>query len=216
MINDDEHTAAKQLPEKTIERLSEYRRMLLGCLRQGRTHIYSHELASMHGITAVQVRRDLMLIGFSSDTKKGYDVEVLIDFIGTILDSAEGLNVGVIGMGNLAQAVTHYFNGKRSRLRITAAFDVDPQKVGRTVAGVPCYDMETFARTARELDIRVVILSSPASVAAGLVEPITRAGVRGVLNFTSMPLNFPDDIYVEDYDIITLLEKVAYFAKDNG
>jgi redox-sensing transcriptional repressor len=216
MINDDEHTAAKQLPEKTIERLSEYRRMLLGCLRQGRTHIYSHELASMHGITAVQVRRDLMLIGFSSDTKKGYDVEVLIDFIGTILDSAEGLNVGVIGMGNLAQAVTHYFNGKRSRLRITAAFDVDPQKVGRTVAGVPCYDMETFARTARELDIRVVILSSPSSVAAGLVEPITRAGVRGVLNFTSMPLNFPDDIYVEDYDIITLLEKVAYFAKDNG
>lgn len=216
MINDDEHTAAKQLPEKTIERLSEYRRMLLGCLRQGRTHIYSHELASMHGITAVQVRRDLLLIGFSSDTKKGYDVEVLIDFIGTILDSAEGLNVGVIGMGNLAQAVTHYFNGKRSRLRITAAFDVDPQKVGRTVAGVPCYDMETFARTARELDIRVVILSSPSSVAAGLVEPITRAGVRGVLNFTSMPLNFPDDIYVEDYDIITLLEKVAYFAKDNG
>lgn len=204
------------IPEKTIERLSEYRRTLLGCHKRGITHIFSHVLAGIHGITAVQVRRDLMLIGFSSDTKKGYDVEVLIDFIGTILDSAEGLNVGVIGMGNLAQAVTHYFNGKRSRLRITAAFDVDPQKVGRTVAGVPCYDMETFARTARELDIRVVILSSPSSVAAGLVEPITRAGVRGVLNFTSMPLNFPDDIYVEDYDIITLLEKVAYFAKDNG
>ena len=138
---------------------------------------------------------------------------MLIDFIGTILDSSAGLNVGVIGMGNLAQAVTHYFNGKRSKLRITAAFDVDPGKVGHTVAGVPCYHMETFAETARRLDIRIVILTSPSSVAAGMVEPITEAGIRGVLNFTSTPLNFPDDIYVEDYDIITLLEKVAYFSK---
>ncbi len=43
----------------------------------------------MHGITAVQVRRDLMLIGFSSDNKKGYNVSELIDFISSILDSAE-------------------------------------------------------------------------------------------------------------------------------
>ena len=69
------------IPEKTIERLSEYRRTLLKCHAQGITHIFSHVLAGMHGITAVQVRRDLMLIGFSSDTKKGYDVKVLIDFI---------------------------------------------------------------------------------------------------------------------------------------
>lgn len=213
MTTDDANTSPKRLPERTIERLSEYRRMLLECLKQGRTHIYSHELASMHGITAVQVRRDLMLIGFSSDTKKGYDVEVLIEFIGTILDSPDGLNVGIIGMGNLAQAVTHYFNGKRSKLRITAAFDIDPQKVGHTVAGVPCFHMDRFAEEAQRHDIRVVILTSPSSVAPDMVEPITRAGIRGVLNFTSTPLNFPEDIYVEDYDIITLLEKVAYFSK---
>lgn len=209
----DANTSLKRLPERTIERLSEYRRMLLECLKQGRTHIYSHELASMHGITAVQVRRDLMLIGFSSDTKKGYDVEVLIEFIGTILDSPDGLNVGIIGMGNLAQAVTHYFNGKRSKLRITAAFDIDPQKVGHTVAGVPCFHMESFAEEALKHDLRVVILTSPSSVAPEMVEPITQAGIRGVLNFTSTPLNFPEDVYVEDYDIITLLEKVAYFSK---
>ena len=87
------------IPEKTIERLSEYRRTLLACHRQGVTHIFSHVLAGMHGITAVQVRRDLMLIGFSSDTKKGYDVKVLIDFISNILDSDTVTNIAVIGMG---------------------------------------------------------------------------------------------------------------------
>ena len=86
------------IPEKTIERLSEYRRTLMNLHRQGITHIFSHVLAGMQGITAVQVRRDLMLIGFSSDTKKGYDVEVLIDFINGILDSSAPMNIAVIGM----------------------------------------------------------------------------------------------------------------------
>ena len=49
------------IPEKTIERLSEYRRTLLASHRQGITHIFSHVLAGIHGITAVQVRRDLRL-----------------------------------------------------------------------------------------------------------------------------------------------------------
>ena len=85
------------IPEKTIERLSEYRRSLLSCHKQGITHIFSHVLAGMHGITAVQVRRDLMLIGFSSDTKKGYDVKVLIEFINNILDSEDVMNIAIIG-----------------------------------------------------------------------------------------------------------------------
>ena len=40
------------IPEKTIERLSEYRRTLLACHREGITHIFSHVLAGIHGITA--------------------------------------------------------------------------------------------------------------------------------------------------------------------
>ena len=109
------------IPEKTIERLSEYRRTLLSCHKQGITHVFSHVLAGIHGITAVQVRRDLMLIGFSSDTKKGYDVKVLIDFISSILDSETAMNIGVIGMGHLGQAITKYFNGKGLKTRRRSA-----------------------------------------------------------------------------------------------
>ena len=203
------------IPEKTVERLSEYRRTLLACHKQGITHIFSHVLAGMHGITAVQVRRDLMLIGFSSDTKKGYDVKVLIDFISSILDSRSAVNVAVIGMGHLGQAITKYFNGKGLNLRITTAFDVDPEKVGRKVDGIPCYHMERFEQVVEDNDISIVILSSPTRVASTLVVPIINAGIKGVLNFTSMPLNFPQGIVVENYDITTLLEKVAYFVKEN-
>ena len=202
------------IPERTIERLSEYRRTLLVCLDKGITHLYSHTLAGIHGITAVQVRRDLMLIGFSSDTKRGYDARVLVEFIGDILDDRNVMNIGVVGMGNIGQAVTGYFTGKRSKLKITAAFDIDPEKVNRTIAGVPCYHFDEFQEKVRKHNIKIILLSSPTSVATTFVEPIIKAGIRGVLNFTSKPLNFPEGIYVEDYDIITLLEKVAYFVKE--
>ena len=88
-----EKMSGNNIPEKTIERLSEYRRTLLNLHKQGITHIFSHVLAGIHGITAVQVRRDLMLIGFSSDTKKGYDVKVLIDFISNLASYRKHCNV---------------------------------------------------------------------------------------------------------------------------
>ena len=203
------------IPEKTIERLSEYRRTLLKCSKQGITHIFSHVLAGIHGITAVQVRRDLMLIGFSSDTKKGYDVDVLIDYIGRILDSSTPINIAVLGMGHLGRAITKFFNSKGLKLKITAAFDVDPDLVGQEVDGVPCYHMDSFEQMAEELDLSMVVVSSPTKVAASLVLPIINAGIKGVLNFTSSPLNFPQGIVVENFDITTLLEKVAYFVKES-
>ena len=208
-------TLTNTIPEKTIERLSEYRRTLLSCHRQGITHVFSHVLAGIHGITAVQVRRDLMLIGFSSDTKKGYDVQVLIEYISNILDSPTPMNIAVLGMGHLGQAITKYFNGKGLKLKITTAFDVDPEKVGKIIDGIPCYHMDTFEKEVEDKDISIVIVSSPTKVAPTLVLPIINAGIKGVLNFTSIPLNFPQGIVVENYDITTLLEKVAYFVKEN-
>ncbi len=185
------------LPEKTVERLSEYRRSLDDCIEAGITHIFSHVLAGMHGITAVQVRRDLMLIGFSSDTKKGYDVRVLAEFISSILDSPEPAGIAIIGMGHLGQAITKYFNNKGLKLKIIAAFDIDPAKVGHEIDGVPCYDMTSFERKVEELDINMVVLSSPRDAAGDMVLPIINAGIKGVLNFTSRPLNFPRGIVVE-------------------
>ncbi|MEE1099647.1 MAG: redox-sensing transcriptional repressor Rex [Alistipes sp.] len=203
------------IPEKTIERLSEYRRTLVSSHKRGITHIFSHVLAGIHGITAVQVRRDLMLIGFSSDTKKGYDVKVLIDFISNILDSPVATNIAVLGMGHLGQAISKYFNAKELKLKIVAAFDVDPNKIGTEINDIPVYDMKEFEEIVAAKDISIVIVSSPTKVAPELVVPIINAGIKGVLNFTSTPLNFPQGIVVENYDITTLLEKVAYFVKEN-
>ena len=203
------------LPGKTVERLSEYRRTLLTCLDEKRNFIFSHDLASRLHITAVQVRRDLMLIGYSSLHRKGYDVKELIDTISRIIDSDEGMNVAIIGIGNLGRAVAGYFKGKRSKLNLVASFDNDPQKINRVISGVKCYPYNEMERIIGELKIQIAILTVPADFAREIAEEAVRFGIKGILNFTTIPLNVPSGVFLEEYDMITSIEKVAYFVKEN-
>ncbi len=203
------------LPEKTVERLSEYRRTLLDCLNQGKSHIFSHELAALLHNTAVQVRRDMMLMGFTSMQRKGYAIKELIDAIGELIDTDEGLNVAVVGAGNLGRAVTGYFRGKRSKLNIVATFDIDPEKIGRMIAGVKCYPLDDFKKLVDELQISIGILTVPPEHSRHTAEFIAANGIKGILNFTTVPLNMPPHVYLEEYDMITSLEKIAYFVKNH-
>jgi len=202
-----------KLPEKTIERLSQYRRTLLNCLTRGETHIFSHELAALLNITAVQVRRDIMFLGYTSIQRKGYDIQEMITVIGNLLDSKEVMNVGVIGIGHFGTAITSYFKGKRAKLDIVAAFDVDPSKIGQTVAGVYCFSMDQIKEIVKSKNISIGVLTVPPEHAAEAAERLVDSGVRGILNFTTVPLNVSAQVYLEEYDMVTSLEKVAYFAK---
>jgi redox-sensing transcriptional repressor len=204
-----------KLPGKTVERLSEYRRTLLECLNEKRNFIFSHDLAARLHITAVQVRRDLMLIGYSSVLRKGYDVRELIETISKIIDSGESMNVAVIGIGNLGRAVAGYFKGKRSKLNLVASFDSDQQKINKVISGVKCYPYNDIESMMKELDIRIAILTVPPDFAREITEELVRYGIKGILNFTTIPLNVPSGIYLEEYDMITSIEKVAYFVKEN-
>jgi redox-sensing transcriptional repressor len=204
-----------KLPGKTVERLSEYRRTLLDCLKEKKNFIFSHDLAARLHITAVQVRRDLMLIGYSSVQRKGYDVRELIDTISSIIDSEQSLNVAVVGIGNLGRAVAGYFKGKRSKLNLVASFDNDQQKVNKVISGVKCYPYSEIEKTLRDLNIRIAILTVPPDSAREIAEDLVRYGIKGILNFTTIALNVPSDVFLEEYDMITSMEKVAYFVKEN-
>lgn len=209
--------ALQKLPERTVERLSEYRRALLKRTYDDTTHIYSHELASIHGITAVQVRRDLMLIGFSTATKKGYNIRCLIEHIEGVLDSEEVVNVAMVGMGNIATAVTSYFHNKRKNLKIVVSFDSDEAKVGTELCGVRCYHIDEIWDRLKEFNVSILVLTLPAMGVPAIASKLEGSDIKGVLNFTSATISMPkdSDIFVQDYDIITLLEKVAYYTKIN-
>ena len=173
-------------------------------------------MAALLHITAVQVRRDLMLIGYGSVMRKGYDIRELIKTIGDIIDDHDGLNVAVIGQGNLGRAVTSYFKGKRTKLNVVAAFDIDPQKVDKVISGVRCYHTDDLMKYINELKISIAILTVPPDQAKNVASSVVSKGIRGILNFTTVSLNVPDNVHLEEFDMITSIEKVAYFVKENA
>ena len=202
-----------ELPGKTVERLSQYRRILYSVTQEGRTNIYSHELAKMMNLTPVQVRRDLMLIGYSGSQSKGYVIRDLIALIGQIIDSEKGQKVAIVGMGNLGRAITSYFSGKRDRLSIVAAFDSDLQKTDRILSGVPCHHVSKLPELIKSENISIAILTVAPGAAHEVARQLAEAGIKGILNYTSVPITVPDHVFLEEYDIVTSLEKLAYLVK---
>jgi redox-sensing transcriptional repressor len=203
----------KKLPDKTVERLSQYRRALLNYLSGGKQHIFSHEIANLLHITAVQVRRDLMLIGYTGTLRQGYDVKELVEIIGKIIDTRDGQKVAVIGIGNLGRAIMGYFSGKRTKLSIVAAFDNNPEKTDKIYAGVQCYHVDQLAEIIKKEGISIAVISVPGEEAVMVAEVLIMHGIRGILNFSPKPLNVPSHVYLQEYDMITMLEKIAYFVK---
>ncbi len=203
----------KKLPDKTVERLSQYRRALINYLSGGKHHIFSHEIAHLLHITAVQVRRDIMLIGYTGTLRQGYDVKELIDIIGKIIDTREGQKVAVIGIGNLGRAIMGYFSGMRTKLSVVAAFDNNPEKINKIYAGVQCYHIDQITEIIKKEGISIAVISVPGEEATRVAEILTMSGIRGILNFSPKALNVPPHVYLQEYDMITMLEKIAYFVK---
>jgi len=201
------------LPDKTIERLSQYRRNLLISLGKGKEFIFSHEIAQLLHITPVQVRRDIMLIGYNGTLRKGYDVKELIDLIGNIIDTEEGQNVCIMGLGNLGKAIIKYLSGKRPKLKMVASFDTNSEKTGQLYAGIPVFHLNELETKIAELNISIGVITVPFDKAGETAEHLVQAGIKGILNFSSKPLNLPDHVYLDEYDMITSLEKVAYHTK---
>lgn len=199
--------------EKTVGRVSLYRRLLGNLLAEGTANVFSYELAKMAKVTAAQVRRDVMIVGYTGSPVRGYEVRGLIKSIDAFLNSPKRERVALVGVGNLGRALLAYFAGRRPTLSIVAAFDSDPQKAGRVINGCKCCPMEELPALVRELGINIGIIAVPATEAQGAAETCVKAGIRGLLNFAPTPLHLPPGIYVSDIDLAIALEKVAFFTR---
>ena len=93
------------ISDKTVARLSVYRRVLQDMQDAGQQHVFSHELASKSGCTAAQVRRDVMATGYSGSPVRGYDVAALAASISEFLFHSDAQKVALVGIGNLGRAL---------------------------------------------------------------------------------------------------------------
>lgn len=201
----------ERLPERTVERLSQYRRVLNKLIEIDKEYIYSHELAKLLHITPVQVRRDIMLIGHTGTLRKGYRIEDLVELISSIIDYKKIQNVAIIGFGNLGSALLKYINNSSSNLKVKAIFDEDEDKIGISYNEVICYAPNRIEEIIKRDDINIALLTLPPKNAQNVANKLVESGIRGIINYTPAIINV-EGAFLEQYDMITSLEKAAYFS----
>lgn len=201
------------IPKPIVERLVLYKRILQNLQRQGVPSIHSHGLAAQANNSAVQVRHDMMTIGYTGTTRKGYDVNDLVKRIEMMLRGEHPNRMILTGIGNLGRAILTYFSTKHPYLELVAAFDDDPGKINRVTGGCRCFPMHDMHRIITEQDARIAIITVPERSAQHVADLLVEAGIKSILNFAPLPLNVPDHIIVEQVDITMKLEKLAYFSK---
>ena len=91
-------------------------------------------LADQFHLNAAQIRKDLAWFGEFGVRGVGYSVAGLAAHLRQILGLAEPINVGVIGAGNLGQALADYPGFPRHGFFPVALFDRASIKVGTTRA----------------------------------------------------------------------------------
>jgi redox-sensing transcriptional repressor len=193
--------------------MSRYRRLLQSLHDSGVESIYSHQLARHAVVSAAQVRRDLMEIGYSGSPNKGYDVAACIESISTFLDGRVRQEVVLVGAGNLGRAVLSHFADESPSVAIVAAFDSDARLDDTLVHGVRCFAVGRMEELVRDLGVQIAVLTVPGSAAQEVADTLVRAGVKSIISFAPTPLALPNEIFVEYMDITAALESAAYFAR---
>lgn len=201
-----------KLPAKTVERLSQYRRILHSYKHMEQSYIFSHDLAKLLKINPVQVRRDFMLIGFSGNSRNGYNVTDLLHYIDTTLTIPKSQKATIIGMGELGKALLkHISSNPDCPAFIPETFDIDPKKTNKEYYGIKCYDLIKAPELINKHNIQIAILALVADDIQEIVDSLLISGIKSIINFSAGPIRVPDNIYLKDFDIRTTLEEISYF-----
>ena len=202
-------TRATSIPKATCLRLSFYLRELERAASQGRTTISSAQLAGSLATTAAQVRKDFSLFGQFGRPGVGYDIEELCRTIRAILGVDRRWPVAVVGVGNLGRALARHAGFAQRNFNVVALFDIDPAKVGTSVAGVTVSPMEDMAGVLAERGVKLALLTGPADAAQQAAQALVKAGVAGILNFAPMPIRVPGSVVVHPVELTVMLEQLS-------
>jgi redox-sensing transcriptional repressor len=200
----------KHIAESTVRRLSLYLRFLEEHRRKGLETISSGDLASLGGTTSAQVRKDLSFFGSFGTRGLGYSVAALAKRIREILGLEREWRVIIIGAGKIGAALAQYRGFKERGFRVTAIYDVDPSRIGASLDGIVVRDQKDLDADLRSMKPDIALIAVPSEAAQPLVDRVTKAGIRGVLNFAPTPLHAPAGVTLRSVDMALELEILSY------
>ena len=119
--------------------------------------------------------------------------------------------MAIIGAGRLGTALADYYGLTQTNFSVAAMFDADRKKIGKKVGAVEIFDIKDFARVAKKDKIDVAVIAVPAPFAQDVLDTVTKAGIKAVMNFAPIPLKVGGDVKMKTVDLTISLESLSYF-----
>ena len=202
-----------EIPRKTIYRLSIYLRCLQRLKSNGIRTVSSDALSKAAGVKPTQLRKDLTYFGQFGTRGLGYDVEQLATMITGLLGTKCLQPVILVGVGNLGLALLSYRGFEQEGFEIVAAFDSQVDRRRDKRVQQPIHGMEKLEEIVRERGVRMAILTVPATAAQEVTNRLVSCGIVGILNFSPIVLQVPEDVTVNNVNVAIELENLSYFIQ---
>ena len=206
-----EDMSDRVISKAVIRRLPRYYRYLGELLTSGVERISSRDLSQLMKVTASQIRQDLNNFGGFGQQGYGYNVEYLHEEIGKILGIDGTHEMILAGVGNFGHTLAKYFSEtQKTGFRLVGLFDVDPELIGKTVAGLEVRPLDRMQDFLKDRTVEIGILTVPKSAAHAVAEQMVGCGIRAIWNYAHVDLKLPADVAVENVHLLDSLMTLSY------
>lgn len=199
-----------KISDKTISRLTQYHCILGDCLKKGSTVVTSSYMAQLLKIDDSQVRKDISSLNNTGKSRVGYEAKQLKESIEKTLGFSNPKNAFIIGAGNLGSALAKYNDFEDYGLKVLALFDVDEEKIGKTINRKTIYSIKNLPEYTKEMNVEIAILTVPADFAQKTADWAVNSKIKYIWNFSPTVLEVPNGVEVWNENLMGNFLQFSY------
>ena len=189
---------ADKVPEPTLRRLPWYLSNIKLMKEKGEQYVSSTQISKEINIDASQIAKDLSYVNISGRTRVGYNIDALIEVLESFLGFTNMHKAFLFGVGSLGAALLRDSGLRHFGLEIVAAFDINPELVGKDLGGIPIFHSDDFGAKMKEYDVNIGVLTVPINIAQEITNKMVDGGIKAVWNFTPFRIRVPENIVVQN------------------
>ncbi len=212
----DSTMVEKIYSEGVISRLSQYLKCIVQLKETGKRTVTSREISDNTGINSAEVRRDLIYFEIKGKRGVGFNIDELIKSFNKILGYDRVVHIALIGAGNLGKAILNYKMLDRFGFKIENVFDNNEAIIGKTVSGRVIRDIKEIDPVIKEKNMDIAIIAVPPEEAQKVANILVKAGIKVIMNYTSVPIKVPKKVKIETTDPIEKLLHTLYYLSHTG
>jgi len=194
----------------TLKRLPLYLRLLRRMKDEGMEYASGAVVAKELGLDPIVVRKDLAITGAVGRPRLGFPMDEIITAIEEFLGWSNTTDAFLVGVGHLGAALLGYKGFEQHGMRIVAAFDSNPEIIGREIHGKTILDVARMPELAKRMHVQIGVLTVTASVAQNVANAMIEGGIRGIWNFTPTSLDVPKHVILQREELASSLAVLSH------